>query len=134
MTPLSGHVRASVEDFLIRVGRGSANASEVAVYPEILKTYLSHAEEIVNVLQSEDESFPPRGAGQLVSGAVAAEFLGYTTKTHKRPAVAVIRLANEGKIPQPVRYGDKTLRWNSDDIWAYRDEVTGGQNETKGLE
>lgn len=125
MTRLTGRVRDSVEEFLFRVGSGHSEPSEVAVYPDVLKTYLSYAEEddLVPQVNATVSSFPPRGASQLVSGAVVAEFLGYTTKTHKRPAVAVIRLANEGKIPQPVRYGDKTLRWNSDDIWAYRDSV-----------
>lgn len=125
MTRLTGRVRTSVEEFLLRVGNGLSEPSEVAVYPDVLKTYLSYAEEeeIVPQINTTSSSFPPRGAGQLVSGAVAAEFLGYTTKTHKRPSVAVIRLANEKKLPEPVRYGDKTLRWNSDDIWAYRDLV-----------
>jgi predicted DNA-binding transcriptional regulator AlpA len=120
-------VRASVEQFLIRVGFGTSEPSEVAVYPEVLKTYLFNmAEETGESEKGErEESFPCRGANQLVSGAVAAEFLGYTSKTHKRPAVAVIRLANEDKIPKPIKYGDKTLRWNSDDIWAYRDKMEG---------
>lgn len=131
-------VKAALEAFISRVGNGAARDSEINVFPQVLQFYgelnglpdtATSATGAVNDEICGVKDFPPRGAGMLVSGLAAAAFLGFTKGTHKRPDRAVKRLADEGKILPPKRIGDRALRYNSDDIWRYRDMVMGDERD-----
>jgi predicted DNA-binding transcriptional regulator AlpA len=129
------NVGTTLEVWIKRVTSGKGTPEEIAILPEVLKIYAQdYAERIDIIRPGSIIRFPSRGSCQFIDGQTAANFLGF--KDNKRPEKAIKRLSDEGKLPQPVRHGDKTLRWNSDDIWKYRDEVIADAQRranTKGI-
>lgn len=64
--------------------------------------------------REQDERRPPFRAGTLIRVAEVCEFLGLSRST-------LYKLLSEGAFPEPVRLGPRTVRWNVDELVAWRD-------------
>jgi predicted DNA-binding transcriptional regulator AlpA len=102
----------AVEMYLNHFGSPQPRRSRV-------EQYLEQQEQEVPSSIPTAEPFPYEG---LVTGEEAARFLGYGDFKH--PGGKVLRLANEGALPPPVRKGNRAFRWEAKDIRQYKDSVT----------
>lgn len=115
-------VKEMLELLIERVCTGNGSQADVGALPSVLEYYGTHFgdNEDGNAAteQEPDDKFPTGDI--LVNAAQAAEYLGFTPLTHKRPASAVLRLSAEKKLHAPVRIGDRTQRWKASWIRDYK--------------
>lgn len=119
-------VKEMLELFIERVCTGKGTQADIGALPSVLSFYGTYyAAEGADRQQGPTEPADTFPTGDtLVNAAQAAEYLGFTTLTHKRPASAVLRLAAEGKLHEPVRVGDRTQRWKAQWIRGYKESLT----------
>ena len=123
-------VRESLELFISRIAKGNGSDGEVTVFPSVVALYREMFDGGVEESAPLDAGGFPAG-DSLVCAKEAAAFLGFT-RTNKFPEKAVIRLSNEGKLPQAIKVGDKTLRWKACWIRDFKRSLeVGAENGTE---
>jgi predicted DNA-binding transcriptional regulator AlpA len=127
-------VKEALGDFIVRAcGKESLTQDQLRAIEIFLEHFSfpqprqSRVKEFLESQEQEtsspipiEDTFPH---DRLVTGEEAARFLGYGDFKH--PAGKVRRLAEEGKIPPPVKQGNRALRWDAADIRRYKESISG---------
>lgn len=121
MAPKTGTkdpARDACEHIFKRVRDGTATPEELAIMPQILTPYWGR-EATVEVAESQPElisitTFPARSTGAEVGIEQVCKFVG-------RSRTWIMGKVKEELFPEPIGKDGGENRWNSDDIWLWKD-------------